>query len=254
VVDHCRLIASLAKKATLAEPTDFHNLLRLLDQHVKLRRIYTQNIDGLESKVGFDLTQAPSLSSICIQLHGSLLWLRCIACCTRKLLENHIHDLESGQLPTCETCEATQKQRVDGGKRSRQCGVLRPDVVLYDEVAEDNLIMEMASMDAKNVSKGDVLLVVGTSLKIPGIIEIIKLIGSAVADSNGSVIYLDLNRPPTSLEKYFTLFVEGDCEKFAKDAIHALTPVEERGEKVDGMPYMESSALRQDLRPLWDWI
>lgn len=222
---------------------------------MKLRRIYTQNIDGLESKVGFDLTQIPSLSSICIQLHGSLLWLRCMICSSRRPLENHIHDLESGVLVLCKACEATQKQREDDGKRLRGCGTLRPDVVLYDEAAaESDIIMEMASVDAKNVSKGDVLLVVGTSLKIPGIIEIIKLIGSEVINSNGNVIYLDLNPPPTGLHKYFSLCVEGDCEFFAKAAIHALTPEKEMEQKTEEELYMERSVLRQDLRPLWDWI
>lgn len=221
---------------------------------MQLRRIYTQNIDGLESKVGFDLTQIPSLSSICVQLHGSLLWLRCITCSARRSLENHIYDIESGQLPTCETCEATQKQRADDGRRPRQSGVLRPDVLLYDEATENDLIMEMASQDAKKVSKNDVLLVVGTSLKIPGVLEIIKLIGSAVTNSNGNIIYLDLNPPPTSLQKNFTLCVEGDCEEFAKAAIDALTPIKEQQQKKEEELYMERAALRQDLRPLWDWI
>jgi NAD-dependent histone deacetylase SIR2 len=166
-----------------------------------------------------------------------------------------MHDLQSGKLPICETCEATQKQRAGDGKRPRQCGVLRPDIVLYDEAAENDIIMEMASRDAKNVSKGDVLLVVGTSLKIPGILEIIKLISSALTNSNGNIIYLDLNPPPASLQRYFTLCVEGDCEKFAKAAIHALTPVKEGQEqKTEGEHYMELVAMRQDLRPLWDWI
>ena len=221
---------------------------------MKLRRIYTQNIDGLESKVGFDLTHIPSLSSICIQLHGSLLWLRCMVCSFRSPLENHIHDLESGKLIFCEACEATQKQREDDGKRLRGCGALRPDIVLYDEAEESDLIMEMASVDAKNVFKGDVLLVVGTSLKIPGIIEIIKLIGSEVIKSNGNVIYLDVNPPPAGLEKYFSLCVQEDCEIFAKAAIHTLTPVEKMPLKTEEQLYIESATLRQDLRPLWNWI
>jgi NAD-dependent SIR2 family protein deacetylase len=241
----------MAKKAILAEPTDFHHLLRLLDQRMQLRRIFTQNIDGLESKVGFDLTQPPSQSSICIQLHGSLQWLRCTTCSVRRSLENHTSVLNSGLLPVCETCQATQTQREVDGKRPRQSGVLRPDVVLYDETAEnDVLIMDMASSDAKNISKGDVLLIVGTSLKIPGVIGIIKLLGSAVSEFDGNVIYMDLNPPPASLAKYFTFCVQGDCQIFAKAAIHALNPAEEQEPKT----YMEHVSLRQDFRPLWDWI
>ena len=35
-----------------AAPTTFHRLLRRLDERGKLLRVYTQNIDALESKAG----------------------------------------------------------------------------------------------------------------------------------------------------------------------------------------------------------
>jgi hypothetical protein len=37
--DYCKLIASLAKKAFLAEPTPFHSLLQHLDRRNKIKRI-----------------------------------------------------------------------------------------------------------------------------------------------------------------------------------------------------------------------
>jgi len=74
---------------------------------------------------------------------------------------------------------------------------------LYREPTETDIIMEMASKDARNIATGDILLVAGTSLKILGIHELIKVIGSAVTNVNGNVIYLDLNPPPTFLERYF---------------------------------------------------
>lgn len=253
--DHCKLIASLAKKAFLAEPTHFHSLLQHLDRRNKIKRIYTQNIDGLESKAGFDLNTGANLPSMrCIPLHGTLFQLRCSLCSARRPLENYFHDLECGTLPQCGSCEAARIERASNNKRSRSSGFLRPDIVLYGEEIDDGkLIMDAVSADAQNVSEGDVLFVVGTSLKIPGISDIIKAIGSAIDKANGHVIYLDLEAPPTSMAKHFSLCIQGDCQVFAKATIDVLHSGEELGS--DGLTYYTRQVEgRQDMRPLWDWI
>lgn len=253
--DHCKLIASLARKAFLAEPTHFHSLLRVLDRRNKIKRIYTQNIDGLESKAGFDLDTEANLSPLrCIPLHGTLFQLRCTICSERRPLEIYFHDLERGTIPDCGSCEAERVKRASNDKRSRSPGFLRPDVVLYGEATDaGELIMDAASTDAQNLSQGDVLFVVGTSLKIPGIADIIKVIGSAIDKKNGHVIYLDLNAPPASLEKRFSLCIEGDCQVFAKAAFDALNSTEDLGS--DGLTcYSRQVEERRDMRPLWDWM
>jgi NAD-dependent histone deacetylase SIR2 len=252
--DHCKLIASLAKKAFLAEPTPFHSLLQLLDRRNKIKRIYTQNIDGLESKAGFDLDTRDNLSTLrCIPLHGTLFQLRCSLCSTRRPLENYFHDLEHGELPQCGSCKADRVDRASNEKRLRSSGILRADIVLYDETTDaGELIMDAVSTDVQNVSEGNVLLIVGTSLKIPGISSIIKLIGSAIDKENGHVIYLDLKAPPTSLAKRFSLCIEGDCQVFAEAAINILKSTEDRGS--DKLNYKARQVEgRQDMRPLWDW-
>ncbi|KAF8803045.1 DHS-like NAD/FAD-binding domain-containing protein, partial [Phlegmacium glaucopus] len=216
LMDHCNLIAFLARKAFMAEPTQFHQLLQLLDLRNKIKRIYTQNIDGLEARVGFDLNAEADLSSLrCIPLHGSLSQLRCTICSARRPLENYFHNLEQGILPHCGSCEAIRIERETNQKRSRQSGFLRPDIVLYEETIDaGDIIMDVASADAQSMSKGDVLFVVGTSLKIPGICSIIRVIGSAMDQKNGHVIYLNLKAPPASWARHFSLFVEGDCQVF----------------------------------------
>lgn len=253
--DHCKLIASLAKKAFLAEPTHFHTLLQLLNRRNKIKRIYTQNIDGLESKAGFDLDTGVNLSSLrCIPLHGTLFQLRCSLCSTRRPLENYFHDLERGELPHCGSCEAVRIERASNEKRLRSSGVLRADIVLYQEETDaGELIMDAVSTDVQNVSEGNVLFVVGTSLKIPGINKIIKLIGSAVDKVNGHVIYLDLKAPPTSLAKRFSMCIEGDCQVFAEAAIKFLKSTEDLGS--DNLYYNARQVeVRRDMRPLWDWM
>ncbi|KAF8640228.1 hypothetical protein AX16_010125 [Volvariella volvacea WC 439] len=47
-----QMIAQLSELSKRAEPTSFHNLLRTLDDRGRLLRVYTQNIDAIESKCG----------------------------------------------------------------------------------------------------------------------------------------------------------------------------------------------------------
>lgn len=46
------MIAELKDMSDAAQPTLFHHMLRRLDMEGRLQRVYTQNIDGLEEKVG----------------------------------------------------------------------------------------------------------------------------------------------------------------------------------------------------------
>ncbi|WFD06546.1 hypothetical protein MVES1_001897 [Malassezia vespertilionis] len=56
------MMAELKDMADAAQPTVFHHLLKRLDSEGRLQRVYTQNIDGLEEKVGltFGLGDASS--------------------------------------------------------------------------------------------------------------------------------------------------------------------------------------------------
>ena len=251
--NHCKLIASLAKKAALAKPTPFHTLLQVLEDGNKIQRIYTQNIDGLESKVGFDLLESDLSAMRCVPLHGSLFRLRCTVCSARRPLQYNFYDLESGNLPSCGICKATSMKRSNEGLRLRTSGHLRPDIVLYDEEVDGgDLIMQTVLSDAQDVSDGHILLVVGTSLQIPGIANIIKIIGSAVTRVQGDVIYLDHNPLVASLANRFTICVQGDCQGFAEAAIALLT--EEKPKVSEEISYINAVEQRRDMRPLWDWL
>ena len=47
-----QMIARLSQLSDAAEPTPFHQILRVLDERRRLLRVYTQNIDALEEKSG----------------------------------------------------------------------------------------------------------------------------------------------------------------------------------------------------------
>src|SRR6266511_2761063 len=65
----------MAKAAIQAKPTEFHRLLRMLDDCGLLKRLYSQNIDSLEAKVDFDIFTTDKTCR-CVLLHGNLATLQ----------------------------------------------------------------------------------------------------------------------------------------------------------------------------------
>ena len=115
------------------EPNITHKFLAHLESNKKLKCIITQNIDGLHQKAG---------SKRVYELHGSIYRNYCTKC-------NKYYDADivfnSKDIPKCE------------------CGgIIKPDVVLYEEPLDDNVIDE--SIDS--ILSADMLIVAGTSLTV----------------------------------------------------------------------------------------
>ena len=115
------------------QPNITHIKLAELENDGKLKAIVTQNIDGLHQKAG---------SKIVYELHGSVLRNYCMNC-------NKFYDAErifnSEGIPKC-SCG----------------GIIKPDVVLYEEGLNDETIKN--SIYA--IQNADLLIVAGTSLTV----------------------------------------------------------------------------------------
>ena len=115
-------------------PNKAHKKLAEMEKVGKLKAIVTQNIDGLHQMAG---------SEKVYELHGSVLRNYCMNC-------GEFHDVDfirnSLDLPICTKCG----------------GLVKPDVVLYEEGLDDNVIS--ASIGA--ISKADCLIIGGTSLTV----------------------------------------------------------------------------------------
>ncbi|KAA1478523.1 DHS-like NAD/FAD-binding domain-containing protein [Dentipellis sp. KUC8613] len=281
-----RMIAHLSEISGTASPTLFHTLLRSLDDRRSLLRVYTQNIDALESKTGISFGvpeiegkrykprsrgkgKAPALAADtgsdpvytsrlpspppetprCIPLHGTLKSLHCQTCTHSFPLTDHLSSLSAGVPPYCPECAALEETRQLVGKRSRGVGKLRPSVVLYNEDHKDGEeVGEVVRKDLMGNSKGrgrngaDLLLVVGTSLRVPGTKRIVREFSKAVRsrassrnsakvvdpgpstrneDSPIQTIYVNLDFPVPSREweGVFDVWVKGDAQEFA-DLVH----------------------------------
>lgn len=116
-----------------AEPNPAHLKLAELEKKGKLNAVITQNIDGLHQKAG---------SSTVLELHGSIHRNYCQICNKEYSLD---FILESEGIPRC-----------DCG------GVVKPDVVLYEEPLDNNVL----SYSIDFIQNADTLIIGGTSLVV----------------------------------------------------------------------------------------
>ena len=117
-----------------AKPNPAHFALARLEQQGKLTAVITQNIDGLHQAAG---------SRKVLELHGSVLRNSCMNCGKAYSLADMM--ARKGSVPTC-SCG----------------GIIKPDVVLYEE-GLDQAVLEEAIWHIHNA---DCMIVGGTSLAV----------------------------------------------------------------------------------------
>jgi len=117
-----------------AKPNAAHKALAKLEEMGKVKAVVTQNIDGLHQAAG---------SKVVYELHGSVLRNYCMEC---GAFYDEKFILESEGIPVCPKC---------GGR-------VKPDVVLYEEGLDDNVIRGAVHA----IANADTLIIGGTSLVV----------------------------------------------------------------------------------------
>lgn len=158
------------------EPNITHKVLARWEEEGKLSAVVTQNIDGLHQKAG---------SKKVYELHGSILRNYCVQC--RKFYPaEYIRDAQG--VPRC-SCG----------------GIVKPDVVLYEESLDQQTIEKSVMA----IRSADLLIVAGTSLTVypaAGLVNYYR----------GNRLVL-INRDETPYDRYADLvFHEGLGEIFGK--------------------------------------
>ncbi|KAM0792513.1 hypothetical protein ACM66B_005183 [Microbotryomycetes sp. NB124-2] len=116
----------------------------------------------------------------CIPLHGVLSTMSCAQCSTTEPVSPYLSELEAGQAISCPTCRTVDETRASKGVRSRGVGKLKPDVVLYGEEHKDGeRVGEITRRDLMG-ARPDLLLVVGTSLKVPGTKRLVRELAKVI--------------------------------------------------------------------------
>lgn len=116
-----------------AKPNKAHRALAELERRGKLRSVITQNIDGLHQSAG---------SRRVLELHGSVHRNYCMNCGKAYPASFILH---SEGIPRC-TCG----------------GIVKPDVVLYEESLDSDVLQGAVS----DLEQADMLIVGGTSLAV----------------------------------------------------------------------------------------
>lgn len=118
-----------------AKPNRAHYVLAELEKMGKLSGVITQNIDGLHQK---------AKSKNVMELHGSIASNTCMKCGHCFFFEEFLPLCKP--VPHCPFCG----------------GVVKPDVVLYEESLDMNVIMDAVD----TIQNADMLIIGGTSLVV----------------------------------------------------------------------------------------
>lgn len=161
-----------------AEPNDAHYALAELEKRGKLNAVITQNIDGLHQKAG---------SKRVLELHGTIHYNYCMKCGKRYDLD---YVVKSNGVPRCE------------------CGgIVRPDVVLYEEGLDAHTV----EMSRAFVQAADVLIVGGTSLKVyPAAGYVHEFVGKKL---------VLINKSATDMDRAADLVINDDIAKVMREAV-----------------------------------
>ncbi|RPD55876.1 DHS-like NAD/FAD-binding domain-containing protein [Lentinus tigrinus ALCF2SS1-6] len=246
-------ISQLKKSIDSASPSPTHRFIKTLDSKRKLLRSYTQNIDGLEERAGLVGTASQEVKSTGkgkskiktkevrnVQLHGDIHRVRCTFCSADfPCSQEHIDTFLSGAPPECPECAARSTARVARSARALKVGTLRPAIVLYDEphpLGDDIGTIQTADI----ARKPDMLIIMGTSLKVHGFKKLVKDFARTVHEcapscsaSGGSplkknaksfagkVIFVNKTAPGSEWDGIIDYHVVGEtdrwCEKVIED-------------------------------------
>ncbi|GAA5843733.1 hypothetical protein JCM3766R1_000527 [Sporobolomyces carnicolor] len=238
---------------TSSPPTATHGLMAILKKTGRLRRVYTQNIDNLEGQAGLSAVEIEGvkLQNACrtsgtgdikgkgkaklegdyVQLHGSIHRVRCSSCDYVAEWTDSVENDQSeavgqafrrGQVAECPQCSTRAAIRAAQRKRSLPTrSFLRPAITLYEENSPAALtIGDISISDLTSGGGPDLMLVMGTSLKIPGFKKLVKEFGKAVKAKGG--IRILVNREEIKGQEWKDVFdfnIVTDTEIFTNRVI-----------------------------------
>ncbi|TVY75652.1 NAD-dependent protein deacetylase hst1 [Lachnellula suecica] len=176
-----------------------HAFIHLLQQKGKLLTNYTQNIDNIEQLAGI-------LPEKLIQCHGSFATASCIRCKHQVEGVQIYPDIRAKRIPRCDKCIASlrnlkvpngmkrkrsqngtdkKRRRFDSNSDSEdeedfdipEAGVMKPDITFFGEPLPDIFSERLTNHDKDKV---DLVIVIGTSLKVAPVSEVVPYLPSNI--------------------------------------------------------------------------
>ena len=170
-----------------------HSFVALLDQKKLLKRVYTQNIDGLESLAGVSTDKL-------IECHGHFRSASCTSISCHRNQKKGTIDIQacresylSGKVPECPECNSPVK----------------PDIVFFGENLP-NIFVDRIDQD---MDECDLLIVMGTSLLVDPVASIPRCVGRNVPRLliNRELVGAFLGGGGIHSKKR-DVFLQGDCD------------------------------------------
>nr|AUZ82947.1 sirtuin 1 [Brachionus koreanus] len=175
------------------KPSLSHMFIKNLEQSGRLLRNYTQNIDTLEL--------AAEIKNV-IQCHGSFATATCTVC-KYKVNSEYIKDkIYQQEIPYCDKCLPNEE--------TPSSGILKPDIVFFGEGLPEEY--HNSINDDKN--KCDLLIVIGSSLKVKPVANIPHLLPKEIPQ-------ILINRESLR-HMNFDVELLGDCDVITNEILMRL--------------------------------
>ncbi|CAI4057697.1 NAD-dependent histone deacetylase SIR2 SKDI_04G2000 [Saccharomyces kudriavzevii IFO 1802] len=170
-----------------------HSFIKMLQAKGKLLRNYTQNIDNLESYAGISADKL-------VQCHGSFATATCVTCHWNLPGERIFNKIRNLELPLCPYCFKKRREyfpegynspsnsnRLDGTSSQDSAptrppyilnsyGVLKPDITFFGEALPSKFHKSIR----EDILECDLLICIGTSLKVAPVSEIVNMVPAHV--------------------------------------------------------------------------
>ncbi|KAH9205070.1 DHS-like NAD/FAD-binding domain-containing protein [Leptodontidium sp. 2 PMI_412] len=210
-----------------AVPTPFHHVLAMLAENGKLRRLWTYNIDEVDTRFEFLSSNLMSNSKfpLTIQMHGGLRKTICTKC---SLVEELVPAVLMNPDPRawhCTTCSRANAEPTARGTEQRLQHVVgrkSANIVMYEDplgnpTLEDNVKFLKKDATAPCV---DAVLVVGLSATTPSVQQLVRDLG---AKRGRKLFWINKVPPPKiqGFDKIFHTVALTDCQLFATDIMRS---------------------------------
>ena len=160
-----------------AQPNAGHLALAALERRGKLHALITQNIDGLHQRAGNSRERV-------IEVHGNLHQAACIACGWKGPMQAVLDRVRAGDAdPLCETCD----------------GILKSDTISFGQA----LVPEVIDRAMQSAQQADLLIAVGTSLKVFPVAHMVP-----IAQTAGARVVI-MNAEPTQFDDIADALLDG---------------------------------------------
>lgn len=147
-----------------------HAFIRLLQDKGKLLRNYTQNIDNLEANVGI-------VPEKMVQCHGSFAFATCVTCRYKVPGDEIYPQIRRKDIPYCPKCNRKRLQLQKQEQWAPESyGVMKPDITFFGEP----LPSRFHDLIKTDLLECDLLLSVGTSLKVSPVADIVEIISKDI--------------------------------------------------------------------------